>query len=304
MLTGGHIVPRSVLNSLCCWRAGVPVEEHKKNTMLERCYMFRTDIKGGRCVFAEECTTKFNKLFCDTCEKGLEHIDRNASDFWKSFVKDWDTQPNFEVEVALASMMARAMCISQHLNQTELCRKLIEATKCKPKDSTHRLTEMGFLWYKLPPYRGYRVEFSFRCDVKVGQWKIPTVCAQVPPFFCLLPFKREPAYVLEHYIHIIAKALRTKLDNILKEFCIQATKSSDCERMMSNFSQWYTIFDTNGPGPLLVFDYLGSEILEVNIQIFYTWSMHVIMVLFALFWLFAIYSLVTLKMQEMHRSIQ
>ena len=275
MLTNGHIVPESVLTSLCCWRARLHVKVVKET--LERRYMFRTDIKGGCCVSAKECTTKFNKLLCEDCEERLEHIDRNASEFWEKIVENWSTPnaevwstPSAEVEVALASIMARAMCISQHFNQTELCTKLITATnlKFKPKKSTQsrdNLNEIGFLCYGLPLHQGYRVEFPFFCDVKVGQKRIRTVCAQVPPFFCLLPYDgRKAARVLEHYLHIITKAIHTKLDKILY---MQATKkSSDCEGMMSNFSEWYKTFHANGPGPLLVFDYLDGEILEVNIQ--------------------------------------
>ena len=266
MLTDGHIVPKAVLKALCRWRAGLPVKNSKEN---EKRYMFRTDIEGGMHVSAKECTTKFNKLFCGTCEELLQKIDTCASDFWDRFVENWTAQPNFEVAVALASMMARAMYISQHCDQKKLRKELFTTIEGSKDDSAHRLNRLGFLCCKLPPYQryqGYQVEFLCFCDVIVGQQRMQTICTQVPPFFCLLPYEPEHADVLKHCLYSITNAVRTKLDKALKDFYTQATQSEN--DMMRRFSEWYTTIDASGTGPLLVFDYLGEHPLEIDVRVF------------------------------------
>lgn len=242
--------------------------------------MFRTDIGDGTRVSSEECTTRFGRLFCDPCEtKYFLKIDGWADSAWKKILSGcWPCDDKKDsimmMKVAVSSMIARAVYVSLPDNHPKCCKRLIRAikklkTRKDKKDkktlkdtveeTKSKLDEIGFLWYELPSHvpnyndRKYRVEFPFRCALKSPalQDRILIICAQVPPYFCLLPYQPKDKELLSENLHVIAITVQNKLNEKLQNFTEEEREKS------SDFRDWYTEFHAqNGPGPLLVFDYL------------------------------------------------
>ena len=216
-------------------------------------------------------------MLCNTCEtKIFFKIDGNAAHAWeKQFVDlhqylSHNDQNYLEMQVAVSSMMARAVYISlsDEDKRLDCCQRLIkEIRKLRNTPVTsvkEGLNRIGFLWYELPSNvpshknRSYRVEFPFRCVVHL-QNPIETLCAQVPPFFCLLPFHAKDGDELKDHLQDIVKCVQQKLDEKLKAFIADPGTNDQ-------FTQWYGEFhsQTGGPGPLLVYDYLHQEAQEVH----------------------------------------
>ena len=270
-LIDSHVVPESVLISLCKWKAG------RENDGKQ--YLFRTDIDDGSGVECKECTTQFKKLLCSTCEKKFNSIDNSAKGLWRDLEDNWNCSQtqDIEMKVAVSSMVARAMCISLPTVYHECCGCLIKAIESLKKDmynktiekTKKRLDDIGFLWYRLPSdghdyeNRKYRVEFPFRCAVNILplRVRILTVCAQVPPFFCLLPYKSEDKEQLRKYLKEIVKAVQEKLEEKLNSFIEDEKAKGGRGREKTNFTVWYEGIHTqnDGPGPVLVFDYLKTS---------------------------------------------
>ena len=296
VLTDSHIVPQAVLKLLCRWKAGkygcAPKEEKVADRKKERNYMFRTD--KGSSVLAEDCTTPFEKLLCKKCEKKFLHVDQCAFNFWEQLSSKWgkpitytpkknkeqqvdiskstQMQPVDVTNIVLFSMIARAMYthISLHCNRNlnfVLEMFLIEyGVDCEWTRA--RLNQIGFMSYSLPKLNcpKYRVEFPFVCALTLHvdrrSTRIETVCAQVPPFLCLIPQNPDDKHTLEPHLTKIAPAIHRTLDTTLVKFCRKYTEK--------NFKDWCNNL-LNSPHllraePLLLFDYLNrNNPLDVHI---------------------------------------
>lgn len=261
-------MPDSVLGSLCRWKA----EEEDTG---ER-YLFRTDIDDGREVNCKRCTTRLKRLLCDPCEHIFDGIDNFAHSLWQTLEANWqqrqraETDDEMKMKVAVSSMVARAVCVS--LPECIYSQDLIKAiqTLSHNKNFLNKtqmsLNDIGFLWYRLPSdgpgykNRTYRVEFPFRCAVNFTRQRVRflTICAQVPPFFCLLPYnlKKKELQLLKRYLCEVAHAVQDKLNEKLTNFIAGQRTRGGGEG--TNFTLWYDKYHAgNGkPGPLLVFNYL------------------------------------------------
>lgn len=251
-------MPKSVLKTLCSWKAWCRGE---LCDICERCYIFRTDINGGNSVAAKDCTNKFQRLYCTTCEKKLRKEDNEAADLWKELVSSWQQRED-EEGGPISPCRSR---IRYELKEDEENKRITYALFSMLQRTLHLERYQGFdasrltmLRYDLPPdkCRTYRVEFPLFCDVQLGGLKINTVCAQVPPFFCVLldqPF----ADILEPYLSRISTKLHAELNSELHKFLKQPEQAT--------FREWYETHHSSGPGPLLVFDYLHESDIKVNI---------------------------------------
>lgn len=307
-LSDSHIVPKSVLQNLCKWKAGW----QEGDKIDERCFIFRTDF--GQKVRARECTTKCHALLCSSCEEMFRVVDDCASDFWnysrlsrnwhkKSWIKykpkikkDKSTgrrrndsrvvniiepiseKPNASKDlvepvdvtmIVLFSVMLRGMYVPVpwHFNKKikgtfEVFREEVRRGLECP-ETTKMLRNEGFLYCYLPfESSRLRAEFPFTCALilpKDGEdIRIEAVCAQVPPFFFLMPENGCDKDLLASYCEKIASAVNEKLDNMLNKF---SAKYDNFE-----FQQWYQHLPNEGP--VLLFDYLDRT-QPLQIQVYF-----------------------------------
>ena len=267
-----HIVPKSVLRSLCIRKAGtaeLPKTEESK-------YMFRTDIEQGKEVSCTECTTRLKKLLCESCECQLDCIDKCAARFWKSMELDYIQLNNMDIDittVVLFSMMVRAMCVSLPWASTGLLgNNIADALETMMSDpqlldyqnTKEKLNNIGFVYCHLNrELHMYRVEFPFLCALRLRQMTIPVICLQVPPFFCLMPVESTPNHILNRNIEHISDVVNQQLNEKLEEFCDKAqtnmkNKLNMKHKLYSYFHKW---LKRSGEleNILLVFDYLETE---------------------------------------------
>lgn len=267
--------------------------------------MYRKDI--GRCVTVSECTTKSQKYLCDDCEQRFRKIDRNACATWKSLCKEpvsIDQHPT--MEVVLFSMMARAMYISLPSAPIALYKAfnvMISDDASVYEYTTHVLASFGFIFCQsslfdtntLSRHRKWRVEFPFICLLKLGV-TIEVVCAQVPPYFFLMPANpdtpKEHKKILETRLNDIMEAVNEELQNKLtayyktvfaeysEDYKVKKHKAQKQKKIHAKgeqFIDWYKHFLPTEEGkvgqetlnledgPLLVFGYLGPDPLVVNV---------------------------------------
>lgn len=159
---------------------------------------------------------------------------------------------------------------------------------CTYKNTRCALEKIGFMCYKLSQNhdllhcrnRKYRVEFPFRCALKLpGETKsFEAVCAQVPPFFCLIPIDPLNTAVLKRNLHIIALAVNDKLQTELQQFfqevstTLQAQDTEERQKQhCQNIYNWYEKSRCDEcfqeMGPLLCFDYLDGKLpLDIDVH--------------------------------------
>lgn len=135
------------------------------------------------------------------------------------------------------------------------------------------------------------MEFPFVCSLKLGEKVIKVVCAQVPPFFCLMPANLHHKVILEPHLtdimHSVNEALEEKLMEYYAEVCVNYAKDVAAGKRRrargKNFIDWFKNFlpstepskivakaRTKGielkDGPLLVFSYLDPyKEFEINV---------------------------------------
>ena len=297
-LVKSHIVPRKVLECLCDWKAednrgeeegmdqneAGKAEKRKENKSKEQSkYMYMTDIDYGKCVSAQAC---YRKFLCELCEKRFQHIDEYARDFWKEMSQNWceerttplNYKPGIDImKAVLFSMVIRGMYLSldwSHWHESLMCafkKMMNEVDTYTYQKTIELLDEIGFLYCYLPQsHRRYRVEFPFSCTLKLKSTQnIQAICAQVPPFFCILPEKSEDRYSLQRYRHHIIRDVHIKLQESLDHF-IDKQRAEVAEGQEQNCDQQKRIikFFENPPhnGCLLFFNYL-EEHLEVTVNV-------------------------------------
>ena len=285
-MINSHIVPKSVLLSLLCWKSGCQGSEgrYTKEEQEEmgggKC-MFRTDIAKGKIVNAAECTTREpNQFLCMKCENNLQSLDDSASYFWQHLPKHWQDGNQLHIackeckewcsrcerckvitSVFLFSVVARAMFLSVW---SEKIRALLnvfiaETDRCTYPETTAKLQEANFLHFCLrnPTYKTYRIEFPFICDIKLNGENIKTICAQIPPFFILIPEEGYDHFAddLQRNMQDIIPLVQRELQNQLESFYVQEKR------------KWYKqLIDKKQVTPLLVFNYIEKDIIKVLVS--------------------------------------
>ena len=243
--------------------------------------MFRTDI--GSKVNAENCTTRFGEYLCNECENRFNHIDAHAQYVWKYIctgeIETKKKPPAVNMKVVLFSIMARAMHISLECAPPNFMNAFCEMLKDKNihtyEHTVSVLDKAGFIYYNFDlDHRRYRVEFPFPCDLKLGEQVIKTICAQVPPYFCLMPWEPKHADILGSHIKDIMTAVHDELNKALERFhketeTKRTTDNTQCKRKTlkeKRFLMWYRQFlprkKFHATGPLLIFNYV-EEVLHV-----------------------------------------
>ena len=286
-MINSHIVPESVLLSLCCWKSGYEgrdgryTKDEQKKMKKSRYYMFRTDIAKGKTVTAAECTTREpNKYLCGKCEDSMQYLDDRASYFWQCLPRNWHDRKELRIgckgckelcircegckditSIFLFSVVARAMYLSTWSKKIrDILDVFIEETdrNTYPK-TTARLEEAHFSHYCLtnPTDKTYRIEFPFECDIKLnGKNIIKTICAQIPPFFIFMPKDGYDNFAddLKRDICDIIPRVHRELQKQLEWFYAQ-------ERY-----RWYKkLIEDNHIIPLLVFDYIKEYTIKVSV---------------------------------------
>ena len=299
-LVKSHIVPRKVLECLCDWKAednrgeeegmdqneAGKAEKREENKSIEQSkYMYMTVIDEGRRVSAKAC---YKKFLCELCEKRFQHIDEYARDFWKEMSQNWykkrtislNYKPGIDImKAVLFSIVIRGMFLSFHWlywPESLMCAfkmMMNEVNTYTYQETIELLDEIGFLYCYLPQiHRRYRVEFPFSCTLKLKSTQsIKAICAQVPPFFCILPEKSEDRDSLQRYLHHIIRDVHKKLQESLDHF-IDKKRAEVAKRQEQNCDQQIRIinFFENPPdnGCLLFFDYLEEPlVVTVNVHV-------------------------------------
>lgn len=141
------------------------------------------------------------------------------------------------MKVVLFSMLVRAVCLTldwSHQHESLMC--ALEKMKSESNtyifpETIHLLDEIGFLYCYLPwGKRSYRIELPFSCTFKLeSRQDIEAIFAQVPPFFFILPEKKEDKYTLQRYLNYIMRDVQDKLQDTLEAF-IQETKTKVATR--------------------------------------------------------------------------
>ena len=246
-MINSHPVPQSVLLNLSCSAAGLHgrngrfTEDDREEVCLSK-YFFRSDIANGRGVTASECSTRQSyKPLCKPCEDSLKSLDDRASFFWECLPKHsqhgkklqigcrWCTEFCITCEgcrditsVFLFSVIARQMHLtsvySDELRNT-LNVFVEESDRNTYPETTAKLEEINFLHFVLPTSAACRIEFPFECFITLDGSTIKTVCAQLPPFFVIMPKDDQYVDILRDNIDDIIPLVRSKLQEKLESFC-------------------------------------------------------------------------------------
>ena len=297
-------MPESVLRHVWRWKAGkkwveeekMPLEEKEKlihsEWPMQKDYMFMTT-NGGR-VSSHDCTARF---LCQNCENKFQDVDKYASPFWKNMPRNWEQKDESEgiMKVVLFSMVGRGMWLSlawsdYHLNLKRAFKEMMNESQTEPytyHQTKKILDEIGFMYCYLPQGdQSYRVEFPFPCILRLQRGQcFKAVCAQVPPFFCILPEDSKDKVTLKDNLHDIMRHVHEKLQWKLQEYAketneqareikhkIRETKDEKELKSLKKRSkrlECITTFLNNNPvnGCLLFFRYLPkdeNEALEVD----------------------------------------
>lgn len=227
----GHIVPRSVLQSLWDWKA--KMDQYVDKATHEYIFMKVARCRGS--VSPQQCKVS---CWCNICEKRFQFLDESASDFWKKMYINWFGKRTIETyyraeerrvdvtKAVLFSMMVRGMKLSlSWIREHNNLKKIFETMQSDDnivtyQSTTKALDKNGFLYCHLSPDNPrYRVEFPFVCTLHIKSHEpIEVICAQVPPFFCILPERRTDAIVLQQYLQHIVKDVQCNLDRLFNHF--------------------------------------------------------------------------------------
>ena len=172
----------------------------------------------------------------------MRPIDRYANAVWRYLFIDnsFLEHSQIDLKAVLFSIMARGMYISL----PEVPNNLLHAFGVMKidmgigtyQDTISMLEKVGFMYCDssvcgtntTPRLRRWRVEFPFVCSLKLGEKVIKVVCAQVPPFFCLMPANLHHKVILEPYLtdimHSVNEALEEKLMEYYAEVCVNYAK--------------------------------------------------------------------------------
>lgn len=221
----------------------------------------------------KKVSSNVKKDYVNKRKRMMEEVDITKNVSERVFIRkkdddDSDLWAMNVTKIVLFSVMARAMCmhVSLHCNHNlnSAVKTFMKEKGIACKETMNELVRIGFMYDHLPhneTFR-YRVEFPFICALKIGRksTRIMTVCAQVPPFFFLIPEQNDDIRTictLRKYLSKIACAVNEKLNTELERFYK--------EYRGCNFLQWHQ--RSRSLNPLLIFKYLvGKEPLDVHIS--------------------------------------
>lgn len=264
-----------------------------KNILCENCEQLFRHIDRCAFDFWKDLSTNWGSLIC---ENGVDITDVVMFSFVARVMLYYASISNYNDHIhpciindAMQAFRVEALC-TQHeriIFQGATMKDECKMITCAYKSTRRALAEIGFMCHKLTQNhdhahcrnRKYRIEFPFRCALKLpGMTKsFEAVCAQVPPFFCLIPIDPRDTDALKQHLHNIVLAVHDKLQTKLEEFLQEVMTTSEVQgieesqkQYCENINTWLAESRRNenfaAVGPLLFYDYLDRE-TPLNIDV-------------------------------------